>query len=142
MFDVDILSIAASNILVKLQCSCEEPLTCRCSNKCRVVLSDFDSSCELDHHNQLTPIRTVMGPVFKEVYYVAPVGTNGFRPPESSLQTITNHHNAIIPSLTTAADIWSFGILLLRLLIGADGPSSQREVRSNSSRSGFEICVI
>lgn len=89
------------------------------------MLSDFDSSCELQSNGHLAPIRSVLG---RETYYLMPVGTTGFRPPESSFLVVASDSNAIAPQLTTAADIWGVGVLLLRMLIGRDGPSSQREV--------------
>jgi serine/threonine protein kinase len=62
-----------------------------------------------------------------KVYYLPPVGTQGFRSPEGSQLVVASHREAIAPQLTPCTDIWSFGILMLRLFIGEDGPGSQRQ---------------
>ena len=59
---------------------------------------------------------------------VVPVGTNGFRAPECSMSIIANSSEALSPQVTTKCDIYSFGILSLRLLISTDTPHSQREM--------------
>ena len=61
-------------------------------------------------------------------FEIVPVGTNGFRSPESSMQTIANTSAAFSPPLTSKTDIYSFGILALRLMISTDTPYSQRSM--------------
>lgn len=63
-----------------------------------------------------------------QVYYLPPVGTQGFRSPEGSQLVVANASDVIVPQLTPRSDVWSFGILILRLFLGVEGPSSQREV--------------
>ena len=57
---------------------------------------------------------------------VVPVGTNGFRAPECSMSIIANSPEALSPPVTTKCDIYSFGILSLRLFISTETPHSQR----------------
>ena len=61
-------------------------------------------------------------------FEIIPVGTNGFRSPESSMHTIANTPAAFSPPLSTRTDIYSFGILALRLMISTDTPYSQRSM--------------
>ena len=63
-----------------------------------------------------------------QVFYLPPVGTQGFRSPEGSQLVVASHRDVIVPRLTPRSDVWSFGVLILRLFLGVDGPSSQREV--------------
>ena len=57
---------------------------------------------------------------------VVPVGTNGFRAPECGMSIIANSPEALSPPVTTKCDIYSFGILSLRLFISTETPHSQR----------------
>ena len=59
---------------------------------------------------------------------IVPVGTNGFRSPESSMHTTANTSAAFSPPLTTKTDIYSFGILAMRLMISTDTPYSQKSM--------------
>ena len=123
----------ASNILIKMHCMHDNPLTCSCAGKCSVVVSDFDAAIELDRSDHLQPMQhssqQQKGTLpEKDVFLVAPVGTLGFRAPECSMLSVSNSVGVIDPPLSTKADIWSLGMFLLRLLIGAEGPCSQREV--------------
>ena len=43
---------------------------------------------------------------------------------------------------TTAVDIWSFGCLLLNILIGKSGPLKQRGVRSMFTSNYFVIFIL
>ena len=61
-------------------------------------------------------------------FEIVPVGTNGFRSPESSMHTIANTPEVFSPPLTTKTDIYSFGILAMRLMISTDTPYSQRSM--------------
>ena len=117
--------IKGSNTLVKLYCSCENPLVCSCASKFSVLITDFDAAVELDHNGHLPP--SSFSDASKNVYHIAPVGTSAFRPPEGSFVTISSHLDIVIPELSTSADIWSFGQLVLRMLIGVNGPSSQKQ---------------
>jgi serine/threonine protein kinase len=123
--------IKGSNILLKFFCSCTNPLECGCGSKYQVQICDFDAAIELDENEQLPPT-----PVGSKIssrpscnhYITVPVGTNGFRSPECSMLAISNVTDVFYPPITTRTDIWSLGILTLRILIGATGPSSQREM--------------
>ena len=117
--------IKGSNTLVKLYCSCANPLLCLCADKFSVLITDFDAAVELDRNGHLPP--SSFSDASKNVYHIAPVGTSGFRAPEGSFVTISSHLDAAVPELSTSADIWSFGQLVLRMLIGVNGPSSQKE---------------
>ena len=64
-----------------------------------------------------------------QVFYLPPVGTQGFHSPEGSQLVVASHCDVIVPRLTPQSDVWSFGILMLRLFLGEDGPTSQRHVR-------------
>ena len=117
--------IKGSNTLVKLYCCCENPLVCSCASKFSVLIADFDAAVELDHNGHVPP--SSFSDASKNVYHIAPVGTSGFRPPEGSFVTISSHLDIVIPELSTSADIWSFGQLVLRMLIDVNGPSSQKQ---------------
>ena len=86
----------------------------------------FPPACELDPSNHVLPTRR--SETDHDVYSISPVGTAGFRSPEGSFLIVANDSAIIQPHLTPKADIWSFGVLLLRMFIWEDGPSSQREV--------------
>ena len=121
----------------------DNPLTCSCANKCSVVVSDFDAAVELDSSDHLQPIQPSSSQrqgtlLQRDVFLVVPVGTLGFRAPECSMLSVSNSIGVIDPPLTTKADIWSFGMFLLRLLIGSEGPCSQREV----SYSAFKLLCL
>ena len=124
--------IKGSNILLKFYCSCTNPLECGCDSKYQVQICDFDAAIELDENEQL-PLTQVGSktsssrPSYNH-YVTVPVGTNGFRSPECSMLAISNVTDVFYPPITTRSDIWSLGILTLRILIGATGPSSQREM--------------
>ena len=124
--------IKGSNILLKFFCSCTNPLECGCDSKCQVQICDFDAAIELDENEQLPPTQvgsriSSSRPSYNH-YVTVPVGTNGFRSPECSMLAISNVTDVFYPPITTRSDIWSLGILTLRILIGATGPSSQREM--------------
>ena len=123
--------IKGSNILLKFFCSCTNPLECGCDSKYQVQICDFDAAIELDENEQLPPTqvgsRISSWPSYNH-YISVPVGTNGFRSPECSMLAISNVTDVFYPPITTRSDIWSLGILTLRILIGATGPSSQREM--------------
>ena len=128
--------LKASNILVVFSCSCTNPLMCACANKCGIKIADFDSAIELDESGQLPPLHSSRGNTF----IVVPVGTNGYRPPECSQIIIATDASIIDPPLTTKADMWSFGVLMMKMVRGQYGPSSQREV-SAQCNSYYDIYV-
>ena len=66
------------------------------------------------------------------------MGTQGFRSPECSQLVIASHSDIIAPQLTPKTDIWSFGVLIMRLFLGEDGPASQRQVRGWEPGEGVE----
>ena len=129
--------VKASNVLIKMLCSCDNPLTCVCSQKCSVKISDFDAALELDSTGSLQP--TIIparssnsapgsnGGV-RRVYQISPVGTDGYRSPESFQLVLSNDASAFNPPLTMKSDIWSVGLILLRMLNGSNGPTSQQKV--------------
>ena len=116
--------LKASNILVVFGCGCTNPLMCTCTNKCGIKIADFDSAIELDESGQVPPLHSSRGNTF----IVVPVGTNGYRPPECSQTIVATDPSIIDPPLTTKADMWSFGVLMMKMVQGQYGPSSQREV--------------
>ena len=118
--------LKASNILLTFHCLCRNPLLCSCSRKCDVQLADFDSAVQLTMEKQLPPTKTTNQN--QKLFAVVPVGTMGYRPPESSQLTISNDVGIVSPQVTTKSDIWSFGVLMMKMLNGNYGPSSQREV--------------
>ena len=118
--------IKGSNTLVKLYCSCMNPLVCSCTNKFSVLIADYDAAVKLDMDDHLQ--------LEKSVYHISPVGTTGFRAPEGSLHIVASHLDA--PEVSTSADVWSFGQLVLRMLIGVDGPASQRQASHQHSKFG------
>ena len=120
--------LKSSNILLTFHCSCFNPLMCACTNKCDVQIADFDSAIQLTKDRLLPSSRTTNRG--KNIYTVVPVGTMGYRPPESGQLTISNDVSIISPHVTTKSDIWSFGVLMMKMLNGNYGPSSQREVSS------------
>jgi thymidylate kinase len=123
--------IKGSNILLKFDCSCSNPLECGCDSKYLVQICDFDAAVELDENEQLPPTqfgsRTSSRPSHTQ-YVCVPVGTTGFRSPECSMLVITGTPDAFSPPITTRSDIWSLGILTLKMLIGTNGPGSQRQM--------------
>ena len=131
--------VKASNVLIKMLCSCDNPLTCVCSQKCSVKISDFDAALELDSTGSLQP--TILparssnsapgsnGGV-RRVYQISPVGTDGYRSPESFQLVSSNDPSAFDPPLTMKSDIWSVGLILLRMLNGSNGPTSQQKVHT------------
>lgn len=126
--------IKASNILIKMLCACDNPLTCTCSKKCSVKISDFDAALELDSQGSLQPVPFVTRLPHQQqlasqgVYQVIPVGTDGYRSPESSQLTLSNDLSVLRPALTVKTDIWSVGLILLRMLNGSNGPTRQQKV--------------
>ena len=117
--------IKASNILLTFYCSCSNPLMCSCTKKCAVQIADFDSAIQLTKDGLLPPTKLDQR---RHKFTVVPVGTCGYRPPESSQLIVSNDISIITPSLSTKADVWSFGVLMLKMVAGHYGPASQREV--------------
>ena len=117
--------IKGSNILLKFHCSCTNPLECGCDTKYQVQICDFDAAVELDESEKIPCISSHSSCM---QYTCVPVGTNGFRSPECSMLTVSNSSDAFSPPINTRCDIWSLGILTIRMLIGATGPSTQRDM--------------
>jgi hypothetical protein len=122
--------LKASNILLTFHCSCYNPMICTCTNKCDVQLADFDSAVQLNEDGALPASQVSKTDPNLKTFTIVPVGTNGYRPPESSQLIISNDIRCITPGVSTKSDIWSFGVLMMRMLNGAYGPASQREVSS------------
>ena len=120
-----------SNIFIKMFCDCENILTCACSFKYNVCLADFDAALRLDSEGHIPPMPAVpswhhlTGP---PVYQVVPVGTDGYRAPESAQVVLASHASAFDPLLTEKADIWSVGLIMIRMLNGPNGPIGQQKV--------------
>ena len=122
----------ASNVLIKMACSCDNPLICTCHTKCSVQIADFDAALQLDMSNNLQSspytTRQPLQHEYNNVYQVVPVGTDGYRAPESAQQVISSHLETIQPPLTVKADIWAVGLIVMRMLNGYNGPIKQRQV--------------
>ena len=121
--------VKASNVLLKLHCPCKNPILCSCADKYQVVICDFDAAAQLDVHDQLQPVTFSMSQTMQAIapqYHSAPVGTNGFRAPECSIYTTANSPDAFSPGVSTRCDVFSFGLLCQRLMIGEEGPYRQR----------------
>ena len=121
--------IKASNVLLKFRCACSNPLMCTCAQKCDVQLADFDSAIQLTDDGLMPVSHVSKTDQNQKIFTVMPVGTTGYRPPECSQLVVANDDSSISPPLTTKADVWSIGVLMMRMVIGNYGPSSQREVR-------------
>ena len=123
--------IKGSNILLKFYCSCSNPLECGCDSKYQVQICDFDAAIELDENEHLPPTqvgsRVASRPSHTQ-YVCVPVGTTGFRSPECSMLVVTGTPDTFSPPITTRSDIWSLGILTVKMLIGTNGPGSQRQM--------------
>ena len=120
--------VKSSNILVTFHCACSNLLMCVCVKKCDVQLADFDSAIQLIDNGLLPATYMSKMGQNRKTFTVVPVGTTGYRPPECSQLIVTNDNSSISPQLTTKLDVWSFGVLMMRLVNGSYGPSSQREV--------------
>ena len=123
--------VKGSNILLKFYCGCTNPLECGCDTKYQVTICDFDAAVELDKGERIphTLVSLKTAPQSSHTQYTCvPVGTNGFRSPECSMLTISNSNEAFSPPINTRCDIWSLGILTTRMLVGATGPSTQRQM--------------
>ena len=118
--------IKASNVLLKFNCSCDNPLLCPCEVKYSVYLCDYDAAVQLDHNGQLPPTALHSLQAIAPQYHCVPVGTNGFRAPECSIHTTANSPNAFSPPIGTPCDVFSFGTLCLRMMLGEEGPYRQR----------------
>jgi hypothetical protein len=117
--------VKGSNILLKFDCVCTNPLECGCDTKYQVQICDFDAAIELDTNERIPCTSSSSS---RMQYVCVPVGTNGFRSPECSMLVVSNSSDTFSPPINTRCDIWSLGILTIRMLIGATGPSSQREM--------------
>ena len=74
---------AASNILLKMQCSCSKPLMCACPQKYFVKLGDFDSSTTVPGYGlKIEPHQMI------RYASVLPLGTMGYRAPEVIIHTL------------------------------------------------------
>jgi serine/threonine protein kinase len=124
MHDLHIVhrDVKASNILVRFHCQHENLLWCTCTHKYTVCVCDFDAAVELGEDDEMLPISQS-----NQVYYLPPVGTQGFRSPEGSQLVVASHCDVIAPRLTPRSDVWSLGVLMLRLFVGEDGPNTQRQ---------------
>lgn len=121
--------IKGSNILLNFFCSCTNPLECGCDTKYQVQICDFDAAIELDEGERLPPAQIGSRQSSRTQYYICiPVGTDGFRSPECSMLATSNSPDAFSPPITTRSDIWALGILTARMLIGAIGPTKQRQM--------------
>ena len=53
------------------------------------------------------------------------MGTTGFCSPECSMLIVTGSPDTFSPPITARSNIWSVGILTIKMLIGTNGPGSQ-----------------
>ena len=120
--------IKGSNVLLNFFCPCTNPLECGCDTKYQVLICDFDAATQLNDSEQLQPTQIRTRHTSLNHYICVPVGTNGFRSPECSMPAVANSPDSFSPPITTRCDIWSLGILTVRILIGVTGPSRQREM--------------
>ncbi len=111
--------VKASNILLKKHCKCEDMLLCACPKKYAVKLGDFDSSTTVPGYG------VEIGPdsIIRYASILA-LGTIGYRAPEVCMNVVLSGPYEVL--YTTAVDIWSFGCLVLNILIGKSGPLKQR----------------
>ena len=120
--------LKSSNVLLKFHCSCSNPLMCTCSKKCDVQLADFDSAIQLTKDGLLPASNGHKSDSNQQTFAVVPVGTMGYRPPESSQLIISNSVDVLSPPVCTKSDMWSFSVLMLKMVSGRYGPATQREV--------------
>ena len=122
----------ASNILIKMFCECENLLTCTCTYKYSVCIADFDAAVILDSNGSIPPTsvsnHNQLSPAQRNIYQIVPVGTDGYRAPESAQMVVSNDLSILDPPLTVKADIWSVGLVMIRMLNGANGPTKQQKV--------------
>ena len=119
--------VKASNILLKFYCTCTQPLECSCDTKYTLAICDFDAAVQLDENDQLPPVSLSTSHVATSPqYHCIGVGTNCFRAPECSMHVVTNSPGAFSPPISTRCDIFSFGVLCLRLMTGEEGPDRQK----------------
>ena len=126
--------LKSSNIL-KFHCSCEHPLECSCEVKYVLVICDFDAAIQLDSNDQLPPASFSSSQLSAQQllamapqYHCIPVGTNGFRAPESSMHITSSSPDCFSPPISTKCDVFSFGVLCLWLMVGKEGPESQKSL--------------
>ena len=62
-----------------------------------------------------------------QVYHVSAVGTAGYKSPEGSMYCVGNNLD-VMPPLSTKADVFSFGLLMLLLFLNEEGPKSQEKM--------------
>ena len=120
----------ASNVLLKITCSCLNPLVCTCRDKYSVVVADFDASVQLDDLNQLPPTDIQISRNGKKSYSCyrwLPLGTIGFRAPECAFHVISSTQ-IIYPPISSQCDMFSFGAFCLGFFIGKNGPKSQKHM--------------
>lgn len=121
--------VKASNVLIKSQCPCENLLLCSCDAKCKLALCDFDATVELDAQDQLPPVSFSSNQTLQSLapqFHCIAVGTDGFRAPECSMHITANSASAFSPPISSRCDIFSFGVLCLRLMVGEEGPYRQK----------------
>ncbi len=121
--------IKPSNILLDITCHCPSPLLCSCLTKFKVLLCDFDAALQLDSEDSMQPVSFPSSQTMLALapqYHCIPVGTSGYRAPECSLHITANHPNCFLPPITTRCDIFSLGLLCMRLMVGEEGPHRQK----------------
>ena len=76
----------ASNVLIKLRCGCDNPLTCTCRQKCSVKIADFDAALQLSSSGVIQPTQRALPhqQMPGGVYQIVPMGTDGYQSPELS----------------------------------------------------------
>lgn len=98
-------------------------------------MSDFDASLELAQDGTILPDppRSLMTQGLylssERTYHISPVGTIGFKSPEGYIHMIGNSSD-VMPMLSTKADIFSFGLVMLLIVLAEEGPRSMSKVIS------------
>jgi serine/threonine protein kinase len=95
-------------------------------------LSDFDACLELapDHSLLPDPARSSMQGFYtsyERTYHISPVGTIGFKPPEGFIHMLSNSSDSL-PKISTKADIFSFGLVVLLCMLNEEGPKTINKV--------------
>ncbi len=120
-------------MLIRFHCSCKKksqnPLTCPCHEKCRIVICDFDAAIQLSDLDELSPASILSSGRHVEgssLYQCLLVGTTGFRAPECAFEALANDPKAFSPPISCRCDMFSFGVFCLRFFVAEDGPRHQK----------------
>jgi len=123
-------------VLILQCCKCQDVIKCKCpvEGKCRVQLADFDSAVQRDNAgaqdraNHPEVVCVEKSP--KEMARI--MGTPGNRAPEQFQcpPPVVAAHISCLKSEGPWCDIWSFGMLVLRMFLGPNRPEDIRDACS------------